>query len=29
VAPMVVRVAYRGRQPVRLDEAGDWDIPAS
>jgi hypothetical protein len=29
VAPMVVRVAYRGRQPVRLDESGDWDLGAS
>jgi hypothetical protein len=29
IAPMVVRVAYRGRQPVRLDELGDWDAPAS
>jgi hypothetical protein len=25
---MTVRVAYRGRQPVKLDELGDWDVGA-
>jgi hypothetical protein len=25
-SPMSVRVAYRGRQPVKLDELGDWDF---
>jgi hypothetical protein len=28
VAPMSVWVAYRGRQPVKLDELGDWEVPS-